>query len=149
VNGHCVYSFSSCIHRLEHNTLLDVEGDSFPPQAAAAYFHLYSIRCDDADYILEAFPIVRRKDEQAHGEYRTKRVILDIYDIMQQALEKGTPYHTCLSPPPAHGWIPPEARDVTTGGQGTRDKEDAANPVASFQQRAEPAMPQAKLDFML
>jgi hypothetical protein len=44
-------------------------------------------------YILETFPIVKRKDEQAHGEYRTKRVILDIYDAMQQAMKAGTPYH--------------------------------------------------------
>ena len=33
------------------------------------------------DYILETFPIVKRKDEQTHSEYRTKRVILDIYDV--------------------------------------------------------------------
>ena len=65
VNGHCVYPFSSCIHRLEYNTLLGVEGDSFPPQAAVAYFHLYGIGRDDADYLLETFPIVKPKDEQA------------------------------------------------------------------------------------
>jgi len=52
------------------------------------------------DYILETFLIVKRKDEQAHGEYRTKRVILDIYDAMQQAMATGTPYHTRLDPPP-------------------------------------------------
>ena len=44
------------------------------------------------DYILETFPIVKRKDEQAHGAYHTKRVILDIYDAMQQAMETGAPY---------------------------------------------------------
>jgi hypothetical protein len=49
------------------------------------------------DYILETFPIVKRKDEQAHGAYRTKRVILDIYDAMQQAMETGTPYLTRAS----------------------------------------------------
>ena len=55
------------------------------------------------DYILETFPIVKRKDEQAHGKYRTKRVILDIYNAMQQAMETGTPYHTRLDLPPANG----------------------------------------------
>lgn len=35
-------------------------------------------------------PIVKRREEQAHGEYRTKRVILDIYDAMQQAMEPDT-----------------------------------------------------------
>ncbi len=46
----------------------------------AAFFHLYGISRDDAAYILDTFPIVRRKDEKKHGEYRTKRVILEIYD---------------------------------------------------------------------
>ena len=52
-------------------------------------------------YIMETFPIVRCKDEAAHGEYRTKRVILEIYDAMQQAIETGQPYQTLLDPPPA------------------------------------------------
>jgi hypothetical protein len=99
--------------------------------------------------MLETFPIVRRKGEQAHGEYRTKRVILDTYDAMQQAMEAGTPYHTRLDLLPAHGWTPSEVRDATTGGQGNGGKEDAANPIASFQQRAKPAVQQAKLGFML
>ena len=37
---------------------------------------------DAVDYILDTFPIVKRKDEQACDEYRTKRVILDLYDKM-------------------------------------------------------------------
>jgi len=49
-----------------------------------AYFHLYGIARDDVDYIMEMFPIVKRKDEAAHGEYRTKRVILEIYDATAQ-----------------------------------------------------------------
>ncbi len=74
----------------------------------AAYFHLYGIGREDVDYILDTFPIVRRKDEQAHGEYRTKRVILEIYDEMGRAMESGAAYQTRLDPPPANGWAPPE-----------------------------------------
>ena len=48
----------------------------------AAYFHLYGIERDDVDYIMETFPIVKRKDEAAHGCYRTKDTILEIYDEM-------------------------------------------------------------------
>ena len=48
----------------------------------ALYFHLYGIERADVDYIMETFPIVKRKDEAAHGEYRSKRVILEIYDAM-------------------------------------------------------------------
>ena len=66
----------------------------------AAFFHLYGIGRDDADYIMETFPIVKRKDETAHGEYRTKRVILEIYDQMARAAETGQPYRTPLDPPP-------------------------------------------------
>src|SRR5690606_13645348 len=82
----------------------------------AAYFHLYGIARDDVAYIMDTFPIVRRKDEAAHGEYRTKRVILEIYDEMAEGIrnyelgirnEEG--YRTRLDPPPgdpraAHPW---------------------------------------------
>lgn len=53
------------------------------------------------DYIMETFPIVKKKDEQAHGTYRTKDTILDIYDKMTEAIKTGQPYQTILDPPPA------------------------------------------------
>jgi len=56
---------------------------------------------DALDYIMETFPIVKRKDEEKHGEYRTKRVILEIYDEMAEAMRTGTAYQTRLDPPPA------------------------------------------------
>ena len=68
----------------------------------AAYFHLYGIARDDVAYIMDTFPIVKRKDEAAHGDYRTKRVILEIYDAMARAIETGDPYRTRLDPPPGH-----------------------------------------------
>lgn len=43
-------------------------------------FHLYGVSRDEVDYILETFPIVKRKDEKAFGEFRTKRLILEAYD---------------------------------------------------------------------
>ena len=49
----------------------------------------------------ETIPLVGRKDEAAHGKYRTKRVILEIYDGMQRAVESGQPYQALLDPPPA------------------------------------------------
>jgi hypothetical protein len=67
----------------------------------AAFFHLYGISHDDAAYILETFPIVRRNDEKAHGEYRIKRVILEMYDAMAEAARTGQPYDTRLDPSPA------------------------------------------------
>jgi hypothetical protein len=48
----------------------------------AYFFHLYGIACDDAAYIMGPFPIVKRQDEARFGEYRTKRVILEVYDAL-------------------------------------------------------------------
>jgi hypothetical protein len=67
----------------------------------AAYFHLYEIQREDVDYIMETFPIVKRKDEAKYGEYRTKRVILEIYDKLTEAMKTAIPYKTLLDPPPA------------------------------------------------
>ncbi|MGI6368221.1 MAG: Eco57I restriction-modification methylase domain-containing protein [Anaerolineae bacterium] len=72
----------------------------------ALYFHLYGIAREDVGYILDTFPIVRRRDEEQYGEYRTRRVILEMYDEMAAGLEQ---YRTRLDPPPAdprvaHGW---------------------------------------------
>jgi len=67
----------------------------------ALYFHLYGINRDDTNYILESFPIIKRKDIAQYGEYRTKNLILQIYNAMQHAKETDIPYKTILDPPPA------------------------------------------------
>ncbi len=66
----------------------------------AAFFHLYGINRDDVDYIMDTFPIVKKKDEKEFGDYRTKNLILEIYDKMQQAIEIKTVYQTILDPKP-------------------------------------------------
>ena len=42
----------------------------------ALYFHLYGLSRDDAGYVLDTFPIVRREDEKHFGRYRTRDMIL-------------------------------------------------------------------------
>lgn len=76
----------------ERRSLLRAELD-------AAFFHLYGIARADADYILETFPVVKKNDEKAHGEYRTKRVILERYDALAAAALNCTPYISPLGPP--------------------------------------------------
>ena len=71
-----------------------------PEQLAELTSHFPTPR-DAVDYIMDAFPIVRRKDETRYGEYRTKRVVLEIYDAMQTAAATGERYRTVLNPPPA------------------------------------------------
>ena len=43
----------------------------------ALYLHLYDLHRNDAGYVLDTFPIVRRQDEaQVDGRYRTRDLIL-------------------------------------------------------------------------
>ena len=75
------------------------------------------------EYIMETFPIVKRKDEEEFGEYRTKLRILAIYDQMTPLLEGGadriatSTYISALNPPPGPpcdengNFIPPEKWD--------------------------------------
>ena len=47
------------------------------------YGHLYGLSRDELAYILDTFPIVRRKDEAKYGEYRTKQLVLAAYDSLK------------------------------------------------------------------
>ena len=78
----------------------------------AAFFHLYGINRDDLEYIMNTFPIVKRKDEQAYGEYRTKRIIIEIYDEMTGAMQTGGAYLTRLDPPPSRSKCGPSIRET-------------------------------------
>jgi hypothetical protein len=46
----------------------------------AIFFHVYGLERDDVEYVMETFPIVKRKDEAEHGHYRTKEAILAAYE---------------------------------------------------------------------
>ena len=48
----------------------------------ALYFHLYGISNEEAEYILETFPIVKREDEAEFGTYRTKELILSYMNAL-------------------------------------------------------------------
>lgn len=58
----------------------------------AGVFHLFGIERDDVDYILDTFSIVRRRDEQRYGSYRTKELILERYDRMAKCRARGEEY---------------------------------------------------------
>ncbi|MFF3892843.1 Eco57I restriction-modification methylase domain-containing protein [Streptomyces sp. NPDC001812] len=69
----------------------------------AALFQLYEVGRDDVKYVMETFPVVERDDKTAHGTYRTKDLILDAYDRMEEARRAGGEYQTLLDPPPGKG----------------------------------------------
>ncbi|WP_327379558.1 Eco57I restriction-modification methylase domain-containing protein [Streptomyces sp. NBC_01212] len=78
----------------------------------ALFFHLYGIDRDDTGYILDTFNVTRDNDTTAHGEYRTKRLVLAEYDRMAAGGltletpltegESGT-YRSTLTPTPGQG----------------------------------------------
>ncbi|XXF81228.1 N-6 DNA methylase [Myxococcaceae bacterium GXIMD 01537] len=65
----------------------------------AVFFHLYGVSRDDADYIMDTFPVVKKNDEKAYDEYRTKRVVLERYDALAAAAASGKPYISPLGLP--------------------------------------------------
>ncbi len=77
----------------------------------AAFFHLYGLCRDDADYVLDTFPIVRKHDEKEHGEFRTKRLVLEAYDALAEAARTGRAYVSRLTPPPADPQVAHPARE--------------------------------------
>jgi N-6 DNA Methylase len=96
----------------------------------AAFFHLYGIGRDDADHIMESFHVVKRRDQAAHGEYRTKRVILEIYDHMARAIETGRPYQTPLDPPPVElDFLTSEPATATVSPLRSRARHESERPA--------------------
>ena len=65
----------------------------------AAFFYLYGVSRDDTANILDTFPVLARSEEREHGEYRTKRAVLETYDALAAAAAKGMPYDSPLGPP--------------------------------------------------
>lgn len=62
----------------------------------AAFFHLYGIGRDDVGYILDTFPVLAQIEQREHGEYRTKRVVLETYDALVAATSRGQCYESPL-----------------------------------------------------
>ncbi|WP_026922883.1 Eco57I restriction-modification methylase domain-containing protein [Glycomyces arizonensis] len=76
----------------------------------ALFFHLYEVEREDVDYIMETFPIVRKKDIAQFGSFRTKELTLEAYDQMAAAgISAANPpldgedFVSRLAPPPGHG----------------------------------------------
>ena len=70
----------------------------------AAMMHVYGLDRSEVEYVLDSFTGLRDNyDMPAHGEFRTKRLVLEFYDLMAQAAESGVPYETPIDPPPGQG----------------------------------------------
>jgi hypothetical protein len=60
---------------------------------------VYGLTRDELADILETFPVVKKRDIAAYGDYRTKRMILETYDGMKAAKRTGEPRPPSLDPP--------------------------------------------------
>jgi hypothetical protein len=58
---------------------------------------------DHEDYIMEKFPVVNKVDEQKYGRFRTKNLILGIYEAIAEAAGTPNPYQIILDPFPSLG----------------------------------------------
>lgn len=58
----------------------------------ALMFHIYGLKRPEVSFVLDTFPIVKRKDEAAYGSYRTKDLILAAYDALAASTESSAPY---------------------------------------------------------
>jgi hypothetical protein len=54
-------------------------------------------------HVLDSFSVLTSAERNHHKEFRTKRLVLEIYDAMAEAAETGRPYRTMLDPPPGQG----------------------------------------------
>ena len=78
----------------ERRVLLQAEID-------AAVLHLYGLTRPQAEWLLDSFTVLRKYEERDHGEFRTKRQVLKIYDDLAQCAREERPYRTPLDPLPA------------------------------------------------
>jgi hypothetical protein len=69
----------------------------------AAMMHVYGLKRDEVEHILDSFFVVRRYEERDYGEFRTKRLVLTEYDRMAEAAATGVPYESSLDPAPGFG----------------------------------------------
>ena len=79
----------------EEGLLLEAEID------ALLAHRVWGLNRTELELILDSLPALYKADLEAHGDYRTKLQILEIYDAMQRAIDTGEPYQTLLDPPPA------------------------------------------------
>lgn len=84
----------------------DVRRELIRAELDAAFFHLYGLSRSEVEYVMETFPIVERKDQTQHSEYRTKRLILERYVAMSEAITARVTYKTVLDPPPGQHALP-------------------------------------------
>ncbi|SIF83256.1 type II restriction enzyme methylase subunit [Mycobacteroides abscessus subsp. abscessus] len=75
----------------------------------AGFAHIYGLDRNEVEHVLDSFFVVRKYEERDIGEFRTKRLVLEAYDRMAEAIANGGKGWKPLADPPAgHGPRHPE-----------------------------------------
>ncbi|WP_087508642.1 Eco57I restriction-modification methylase domain-containing protein [Cellulomonas iranensis] len=69
----------------------------------AAMLLVFGLKRGEAEHVIDSFGTLRKSEVKEHGDFRSKRSILAVYDAMTAAAEAGTVYVSPLDPPPGHG----------------------------------------------
>lgn len=69
----------------------------------AALFHILGYTAEDTRYVLDTFRVLASNETRTYGEYRTKRLVTEIYESMAEARKRGTSYESPLDPAPGEG----------------------------------------------
>ncbi len=81
----------------ERRTLLRADLD-------AGFFHIYGLDREEAEHVLDSFFVTRKYEEKDLGEFRTKRLVLEAYDRMAEAIaNSGKGWKPLADPPAGHG----------------------------------------------
>ena len=93
----------------------------------AAFLHLYGLDRSDAEWVLDSFPVLKKNEESKLGEFRTKRLVLAMYDAMAEAQRTATAFASPLVIPPAD---PRAAHPATTIAPAAAARPGATAPTA-------------------
>lgn len=75
----------------------------------AGFLHIYGLNRDEAEHVLDSFFVIRKHEERDLDEFRTKRLVLEAYDAMTEAIaNRGKGWKPLADPPAGHGPRHPE-----------------------------------------
>src|SRR5207248_2713476 len=62
---------------------------SLQAEIDAAIFHLYGLRKPQVEWIIDSFGVLKKYEEQELREFRTRRLVLEYFDLMGRAEQTG------------------------------------------------------------
>lgn len=64
------------------------------------FFQLFGLNREDAEWVIDSFESLRRYEEKAHGEFRTRRLVLESFEKILDASVGNSVFKSSLDPEP-------------------------------------------------